>query len=166
MRKFPTPPGAPGSANSARSYFSWLWLGPGSYPMGPGSSARYASGQTLRLSKHSAAARTVLLVTWKSNPSQWTGNSTAVDDKVVPAMKARMPGASTSTIWVQQGGAKPHTRYGVLTAIEAAAGENFILETQPPNSPDLHILDLGFSHSIQLLKDGFLVTNVRELVEA
>ncbi|CAN0456199.1 unnamed protein product, partial [Discosporangium mesarthrocarpum] len=43
---------------------------------------------------------------------------------------------------------------------------NIILETQPPNSPDLNVLVLGFFYSIQRLKDDFGVTNVREVVEA
>ncbi|CAN0112026.1 unnamed protein product [Discosporangium mesarthrocarpum] len=80
MRKFPRHPGAPASTSSARLCFSWLWLGPGSYPMGPRSMARLASGQSLRVSKQSAASRTVLLVTWKSNPSPRTGNVQADDD--------------------------------------------------------------------------------------
>ncbi|CAM9974454.1 unnamed protein product, partial [Discosporangium mesarthrocarpum] len=37
---------------------------------------------------------------------------------------------------------------------------------QPPNLPDLNVLDLGLFHSIQRLKDDFGVTNVREVVEA
>ncbi|CAN0132757.1 unnamed protein product, partial [Discosporangium mesarthrocarpum] len=73
----PNPPGSPASASSARSCFSSLWVDPGSYQMGPGSMARSASGQSLRLSKQSAATSTVLLVAWKSTPSPWTGNSTS-----------------------------------------------------------------------------------------
>ncbi|CAN0072765.1 unnamed protein product [Discosporangium mesarthrocarpum] len=42
---------------------------------------------------------------------------------------------------------------------------NIILETQPPISPDLNALDLGFFHPIQQLKDDFGVTSVREVVE-
>ncbi|CAM9644054.1 unnamed protein product [Discosporangium mesarthrocarpum] len=67
--------------------------------------------------------------------------------EVIPAIKARIPGASRRTIWVQQDGAKPHIRNGVIAAIEAAARENLILETRPPNSSDLNVLDLGFFHS-------------------
>ncbi|CAM9859336.1 unnamed protein product [Discosporangium mesarthrocarpum] len=66
--------------------------------------------------------------------------------EVIPAIKARMPGASTCAIWVQQDGAKPHTRNGAIAAIEAAAVGSIMLETQPPNSPDLNVLDLGFFH--------------------
>ncbi|CAN0007329.1 unnamed protein product [Discosporangium mesarthrocarpum] len=74
--------------------------------------------------KGSAAARSVLLVTWKSNLSPRTGNT----------IKARMPGASTHTIWVQQDSAKP---IFPNWTIEATPGGNIILETQPPNSPHL-----------------------------
>ncbi|CAM9652655.1 unnamed protein product, partial [Discosporangium mesarthrocarpum] len=89
-----------------------------------------------------------------------------IKEVIIPALKAKMPGATTRTIWVQQDGAKPHSRNGVMEDIEAAAGGNIILETQSPNSPDLNILYLGFFRSIQRLKDDFGVTNVRELVEA
>ncbi|CAN0155606.1 unnamed protein product, partial [Discosporangium mesarthrocarpum] len=61
----------------------------------------------------------------------------------------------TRTIGVQQDGAKPDARDGVIAASEAAAGANVILETQPSNLPDLNVLDLGFFHSIQRVKDDF-----------
>ncbi|CAN0508447.1 unnamed protein product [Discosporangium mesarthrocarpum] len=68
-------------------------------------------------------------------------------NEVIPAIKSRMRGPSTRTIWVLQDGAKPRARNGVIAAIERAAGGHIILETQPPNSPDLNVLDLGFFHS-------------------
>ncbi|CAN0313379.1 unnamed protein product [Discosporangium mesarthrocarpum] len=86
--------------------------------------------------------------------------------EVIPAIKARMPGASARPIWVQQDGSKAHARSGVVAAIEAADRGNIILETQPPSSPDLNVLELGFFHSIQRLKDDLGVSNVRELVKA
>ncbi|CAN0188374.1 unnamed protein product [Discosporangium mesarthrocarpum] len=82
--------------------------------------------------------------------------------QVIPAIKARMPEASTHTIWIQLDAAKTHARNGVI----AASWGKLIPETQPPNSPDLNVLDLGFFHSIQQLRDNFGVTNVGDLVEA
>ncbi|CAM9580406.1 unnamed protein product [Discosporangium mesarthrocarpum] len=69
-------------------------------------------------------------------------------DKVIPAIKARMPRPPGHTIFVQHDGAKSHTGGGDMEAIQAKAGDSIILETQPANSPDLNVNDLGFFHSI------------------
>ncbi|CAN0494988.1 unnamed protein product, partial [Discosporangium mesarthrocarpum] len=74
-------------------------------------------------------------------------------DKIIPAIKARMPRPPGHTIFVQRDGAKPRTGGGVMEAIQAKAGDSIILETQPANSPDLNVNDLGFFHSIQQLKE-------------
>ncbi|CAN0089768.1 unnamed protein product, partial [Discosporangium mesarthrocarpum] len=87
-------------------------------------------------------------------------------DKVIPAIKARMPRPPDHTIFVQQDGAKPHTGGGVMEAIRAKAGDSIILETQPSNSPDLNVNDLGFFHSIQQLKEDVGVSSPEDLVEA
>ncbi|CAN0056630.1 unnamed protein product, partial [Discosporangium mesarthrocarpum] len=47
----------------------------------------------------------------------------------------------------------------------AKAGDSIILETQPANSPDLNVNDLGFFHSIQQLKEDVGVSS-EDLVEA
>ncbi|CAN0424751.1 unnamed protein product [Discosporangium mesarthrocarpum] len=60
-------------------------------------------------------------------------------DKVIPSIKARMPRSPGHTIFVHQDGAKPHTGGGGMEAIQARAGDNIILETQPANSPDLNV---------------------------
>ncbi|CAN0272134.1 unnamed protein product [Discosporangium mesarthrocarpum] len=41
-----------------------------------------------------------------------------------------------------------------MEAIQAKAGDSIILETQPANSPDLNVNDLGFFHSTQQLKEN------------
>ncbi|CAM9749740.1 unnamed protein product [Discosporangium mesarthrocarpum] len=87
-------------------------------------------------------------------------------EEVIPEIKARKPRPRGNTIFVQQGGAKPHTGKGGMDAIHDAAGDNIILETQPANSPDLNVNALGFSHSIQQLKEDVGVTGGEELVEA
>ncbi|CAN0013385.1 unnamed protein product [Discosporangium mesarthrocarpum] len=87
-------------------------------------------------------------------------------DKAIPAIKARMPRPPGHTIFVQQDGAKPHTGGGVMEAIQAKAGNSIILETQPANSPDLNVNDLGFFHSIQQLKEDVGVSSPKDLVEA
>ncbi|CAM9807864.1 unnamed protein product [Discosporangium mesarthrocarpum] len=50
-------------------------------------------------------------------------------DKVIPAIKARMPRPPGHTIFVQQDDAKPHTGGGLMEAIQAKAGDSIILET-------------------------------------
>ncbi|CAM9632772.1 unnamed protein product [Discosporangium mesarthrocarpum] len=87
-------------------------------------------------------------------------------DKVIPAIKARVPRPPGHTIFVQQDGAKPHTGEGVMEAIRAKAEDRIILETQPADSPDLNVNDLGFFHSIQQLKEDVEVSSPEDLVEA
>ncbi|CAN0489843.1 unnamed protein product, partial [Discosporangium mesarthrocarpum] len=86
-------------------------------------------------------------------------------DKVIRAVKARMPRPPGHTIFVQQDGAKPHTGGGVMETIQAKARNSIILETQPANSPDLSVSNLGFLHSIQQLKEDVRVSSPEDLVE-
>ncbi|CAN0499486.1 unnamed protein product [Discosporangium mesarthrocarpum] len=53
-----------------------------------------------------------------------------------------------------------------MEAIQAKAGDSIIQETQPANSPDLSVNDLGFFHSIQQLREGVGVSSPEDLVEA
>ncbi|CAM9691792.1 unnamed protein product [Discosporangium mesarthrocarpum] len=66
-------------------------------------------------------------------------------DKIIHAIKARMP--------------RPpgHTNF---------AGDSIILETQPANSPNLSVNDLGFFHSTQQLKEDEGVSSPENLLEA
>ncbi|CAM9453220.1 unnamed protein product [Discosporangium mesarthrocarpum] len=68
-----------------------------------------------------------------------------IKKEVTPAIKARTPGASTRTIWVQQDGAKPYTRMGSLRPLRQRLGES---SHWKPSHPNPNVLDLGFSHSI------------------
>ncbi|CAM9261350.1 unnamed protein product, partial [Discosporangium mesarthrocarpum] len=85
-------------------------------------------------------------------------------DKVIAAIKARMPRPPGHAIFVQQDGAKPHTGRGIMEAIQAKAGDSVILEAQPANSPDLNVNDLCFFYSIQQLKEDVGVSSPEELV--
>ncbi|CAM9889093.1 unnamed protein product [Discosporangium mesarthrocarpum] len=73
-------------------------------------------------------------------------------DKVIPAIKVRMPRPPGHTIFVQQVGAKPHTGGGGWR--------------QPANLPDLNVNDLGFFYSIQQLKEDVGLSSPEDLVEA
>ncbi|CAM9988039.1 unnamed protein product [Discosporangium mesarthrocarpum] len=69
-------------------------------------------------------------------------------DEVIAAIKAKMPRPPGHTIFVEQDGAKPHTKKGVMETIQAEAGKSIILKTQPFNSHLLNVNDLGFFHFI------------------
>jgi len=72
-------------------------------------------------------------------------------EKVILAIKAKWPGNKEDIIWIQQDNAKPHTTPSdVVVAAAGIEGRWSIqLKNQPPNSPDLNILDLGFFNTIQ-----------------
>ncbi|VEU43698.1 unnamed protein product [Pseudo-nitzschia multistriata] len=93
-------------------------------------------------------------------------------EKVLPAIYEKWPrGSSTPEIFIQEDNAKPHkaTIREEVKAAAASKGWNITVKTQPPNSPDMNVLDLGFFNSIQSLqykkrsKDiDHLIANVEE----
>jgi hypothetical protein len=71
---------------------------------------------------------------------------------VFQSIKEKMPWLGEKIVYIQQDGAKPHTGKGVIERVEAAGsvdGWRFSMKTQPAQSPDLNILDLGFFHSLK-----------------
>jgi hypothetical protein len=53
---------------------------------------------------------------------------------------------------IQQDGAKPHVNKDIVAEISLSGhlnGRNIDVSTQPPQSPDLNVLDLAFLHSLQ-----------------
>ena len=88
-------------------------------------------------------------------------------EKLLPAIVEKWPrNRSNSTIKIQQDNAKPHIATGDLEFLEAVrcTGLDITLVSQPPNSPDLNVLDLGFFHSIQTLQYQKPGKNVDELI--
>jgi hypothetical protein len=80
-----------------------------------------------------------------------------------------MPWRRASGLNVQHDGAKPHNGLGNLAALTAAGladGWNIKFTTQPVQSPDLNILDLGFFSSLKsrvaAVKQN--ATNIDELI--
>ncbi|CAN0409653.1 unnamed protein product, partial [Discosporangium mesarthrocarpum] len=53
-----------------------------------------------------------------------------------------------------------------MEAIQAKAGASIILETQPANSPDLKVNDLGYFYPIWELEEDVGVSSPEDLVEA
>ncbi|CAN0468503.1 unnamed protein product, partial [Discosporangium mesarthrocarpum] len=134
-----------------------------------GLTARSVSGSSRMLWRQCAAVRTVRRGTKMLKPATVNAEryNELMFDKVIPAIKARMPRPPGHTIFVQQDGAKPHTGGGAMEAIQARAWDIIILETQPANSPDLNVNvnDLGFFHYIQQLKEDVGVSSPEDLGE-
>ncbi|VFQ62510.1 unnamed protein product [Cuscuta campestris] len=87
--------------------------------------------------------------------------------KLLPAIKEKWPGPTKHVI-IQQDNAKPHVE-GNNPEFLAAAEDgdwNIELKFQPPNSPDLNVLDLGFFRSIDSIQDQSAPRNLSELINA
>ena len=75
-------------------------------------------------------------------------------NKLLPAIKALWPASERGRIiYIQQDNAKTHISVNdsVFCAAAQADGWDIRLTCQPPNSPDLNILDLGFFAALQAL---------------
>ena len=85
---------------------------------------------------------------------------------LLPAIKEKFP-LSTRLIKIQQDNARPHIQPQDPTFLQAAQrlGLNVELVYQPPNSPDLNVLDLGYFNSIQSLQEEEAPTDIDQLVE-
>ncbi|KAF2310203.1 hypothetical protein GH714_007196 [Hevea brasiliensis] len=73
-------------------------------------------------------------------------------EKVLPAIKAKWPREDSShPIFIQQDNARTHIDKNDDEFCRAAAQDGFDIRLlcQPPNSPDLNVLDLGFFSAIQ-----------------
>jgi len=68
-------------------------------------------------------------------------------EKVIPAIKSKWPqDAALETIFIQQDNARTHVSPNDLAFLQAVAatGLDIRLMQQPPNSPYMNVLDLGF----------------------
>jgi hypothetical protein len=90
--------------------------------------------------------------------------------KVLPAIKLKLlPVAEGRSVTLQQDGARPHTAGGIIARIEAAAcslGMELVVETQPAQSPDLNLCDLGIFASLQARQQQVWTTTVDGLIKA
>ncbi|KAK9011292.1 hypothetical protein V6N11_044144 [Hibiscus sabdariffa] len=89
-------------------------------------------------------------------------------DKVLPAIRAKWPSYSDKTIFIQQDNAKPHIGVDGEEFLQPVSVDdfNFHMFFQPPNSPDLNVLDLGYFRAIQTLQHQESPTTIDELVNA
>ena len=89
-------------------------------------------------------------------------------ENVLPAIKERWPVDNKKPIIIQEDNCRVHTA-ATRNLVEAAGkqmGMRICVHPQPPKSPDFNILDLGFFHSIQTLKDQHRCESVDDLVAA
>ncbi|XP_023767508.1 uncharacterized protein LOC111916103 [Lactuca sativa] len=89
-------------------------------------------------------------------------------EKVLPDIRAKWPRGHTGPIFIQQDNAKPHIDVDDSEFLEAASRDGFDIRLcfQPPNSPDLNVLDLGFFRAIQSLQEQEALSTTDELVNA
>lgn len=90
-------------------------------------------------------------------------------ENVLPAIRGKFPRSEKSSpIYIQQDNAKPHLAVDDPSITEECLkdGWNFQLQFQPPNSPDLNVLDLGFFNAIQSLQHQMPTRNIDNLIEA
>ncbi|XP_010684477.1 uncharacterized protein LOC104899035 [Beta vulgaris subsp. vulgaris] len=90
-------------------------------------------------------------------------------NQIIPAIKAKWPqNEGPKTIFIQQDNAKAHITQDDPQWQQVYQQDEFtfILLQQPPNSPDLNILDLGFFRSIQSLIHKKMPCDVDKMLEA
>nr|XP_051221899.1 uncharacterized protein LOC127340165 [Lolium perenne] len=90
-------------------------------------------------------------------------------EKVIPAIAELWPDdGHGETIWIQQDNARTHVLPddpAFLAAVKAS-GLDIKSTYQPPNSPDLNVLDLCFFSSIQSLAFESAPNTLKELIES
>ncbi|CAN0505402.1 unnamed protein product, partial [Laminaria digitata] len=89
-------------------------------------------------------------------------------DELLPAIKKKMPWQRSKRVVVQQDGASPHTGKGNPEILNSAGmGRGWLVElvTQPAQSPDFNVNDLGFFASLKSRVWGMNACSIDELVE-
>ncbi|XP_026383686.1 uncharacterized protein LOC113279201 [Papaver somniferum] len=89
-------------------------------------------------------------------------------DKVLPEIRVKWPTGNTRTIYIQQDNAKPHISKDDEKFKNAASIDGFDiqLKNQPPNSPDMNTLDLGYFNTLQSIQHRQRMNNIDELIVA
>ena len=88
-------------------------------------------------------------------------------EKVLPAIKENWPlRYSSETIWINEDNCRchPEATRTALQDVAAMDGWDIRGRPQPPNSPDLNVLDLGFFNSIQSLQYKTRPKNIDDLI--
>ena len=88
-------------------------------------------------------------------------------NKVLPALKEKWSAEEGGMpIFIQQDNARTHIAVDDPSFVQAAQadGWDIRLTCQPPNSPDLNVLDLGFFAAIQALFEKGTPNNIKDIV--
>jgi len=89
-------------------------------------------------------------------------------EKLIPAIQDQWPDEDEKrTIFIQQDNAKPHLLPNdeVFREVVEKTDLDIRLIQQPPNSPDMNVLDLCLFRSLQSITDTLAPENIRELIE-
>ena len=89
----------------------------------------------------------------KNVDAEFYHNLFCLEGGVYDMIEAKTPWLAGDPYFIQQDGARPHTANGAIEDLVAGGtGEGFtpVIVTQPPNSPDLNINDLGFFASLKV----------------
>lgn len=95
-----------------------------------------------------------------------------LSEQVLPAIRATWPlaweGQKTSDVIIQLDNAKPHVLNDDpnLAVDLVQDGMTIKLMNQPPNSPDMNVLDLGFFRAIQSLQHQQHMSGIDDLIAA
>jgi hypothetical protein len=90
-------------------------------------------------------------------------------EKILPAIKEKWPREEIGQpIFIQQDNARTHIDCNDEEFCRAASQDGFDIRLmrQPPNSPDLNVLDLGYFRSIQSLQQKESTNTIDELLAA
>ena len=90
-------------------------------------------------------------------------------EKVLVSVREKWPtGSIAQRIKIQQDNARPHVHPTDPLFIEESErlGLNIELFNQPPNSPDLNVLDLGYFNAIQSIQHQKAPMNIDDLIQA
>ncbi|KAI3888318.1 hypothetical protein MKX03_035859, partial [Papaver bracteatum] len=87
-------------------------------------------------------------------------------EKLLHAIKKKWPFNNCKKIFIQQDNAKPHVHENDKKNLEAVRSYGLDIELlcQPPNIPDLNVLDLGFFSAISALHHTDAPTTVDEFI--
>ncbi|KAF0691505.1 Aste57867_17288 [Aphanomyces stellatus] len=89
-------------------------------------------------------------------------------DKVIPSIRAKWPSSGPRKVKIQQDNARPHVPPLDPNVLAACKKDGWDMEIvcQPPNSPDMNVLDLEFFRAIQTLQVEKFSSTIEEIVAA
>ena len=89
-------------------------------------------------------------------------------EKVIPAIKSKWPAHETKRVKIQQDNARPHISPSDHDIVRACTEGSWKIDLvcQPPNSPDLNVLDLGFFRAVQTVQQRENCANIKDVITA